>query len=138
LVQWKACVIMALKNPILGVGPGESAFVMRKYGGIQGLVPHNTLLQIFAETGIPGGIFFFLCTCYPMWDAMKRLKNRRERLNDSALSIYKYLTIALLGFWACAIFSNRVQFAILYILIALMIAIEKNILKRELPDFASH
>jgi O-antigen ligase len=131
LVQWRACVVMMLKNPVLGVGPGESAYVMRDYGGIQGLAPHNTLLQVFAETGIPGGIFFFLFACYPIWVAMKKLKNRRDSVHDPAWSIYKYLTIALLGFWACAIFSNRVQFAILYVLIALMVALEENILNKE-------
>jgi hypothetical protein len=72
-----------------------------------------------------------------MWVAMKTLKKRRERLNNQALAIYKYLTIALLGFWACAIFSNRVQFAILYILIALMVAFEENILKREITYITS-
>ena len=136
LIQWNACVKMTLKNPILGVGPGESAYVMREYGGIQGLVPHNTLLQVFAETGIPGGIFFFLCTCYPIIGAIKTLKNeyKKNRLQDPTILIYKYLTIALLGFWSCAIFSNRVEFAILYVLIALIVACEENILKHRLAD----
>jgi len=136
LIQWKACVKMTLKNPILGVGPGESAYVMREYGGIQGLVPHNTLLQVFAETGIPGGIFFFMCTCYPIIVAMKNLKKeyKKNQLQDPNIMIYKYLTIALLGFWSCAIFSNRVEFAILYVLIALIAAFEENILKHYFDD----
>jgi len=122
IVQWKACLRMVRAHPFLGVGPGESRFEMRNYGGIRGLVPHNTLIQVFAETGIPGGICFFLCTCYPLWEAWEFFKSNRDKLNVSAVIIYKYLTIALAGFWVCAFFSNRLYFQILYVLIALMVA----------------
>jgi len=131
IVQWKACIRMVRAHPFLGVGPGESPFEMRKYGGIQGLVPHNTLVQVFAETGIPGGIFFVLCTILPLWEAGKFFRNNREKMQLSSVILYKYLVISLCGFWACAFFSNRVYFKILYVLIALITALRENIIKEE-------
>lgn len=133
IVQWKACLRMVKSHPFLGVGPGESPFEIRNYGGIRGMVPHNTLVQVFAETGIPGGIFFIMCTIFPIWEARKffKIKGNRNRLQDSPVILYKYLIVALCGFWVCAFFSNRVYFKILYVLIALITAIRENILK---PD----
>lgn len=134
ILQWKACYRMVKANPLLGIGPGEAGFLMRDFGGVRGLVPHNTLIQVFAETGIPGGIFFFLCTCYPLWEAWKFYKLHKSRMHIPSFNIYKYLSISLCGFWSCAFFSNRVYFAILYTLIALIVAVQVNII---IPQEAS-
>ena len=122
---------MVKAHPILGVGPNEARFEMRDYGGIQGLMPHNTLAQVFAETGIPGGIFFAICTIYPLWEARKFFKNNRSNMSIPSVIIYKYLIITLAGFWVCAFFSNRVYFKILYVVIALITAERVNILKKQ-------
>ena len=133
IIQWKACVRMVRAHPLLGVGPDESASEMRNYGGVRGLVPHNTLIQAFAETGIPGGIFFVMCTIYPLWEAWKffKIKANRSKLKEPPIILYKYLVIALGGFWACAFFSNRIYFKILYVFIALITALRENIIKKE-------
>ena len=128
LIQWKACMRMVMHNPFLGVGPGEAVYAMRDYGGIRGLVPHNTLVQVFAETGIPGGIFFFMCTCYPLWEALKFYRRNRDKLLQRSVMVYKNLVIALCGFWSCAIFSNRVYYTIVYVIIALIVAMQQNVL----------
>jgi len=132
IIQWKACIRMTLHHPLLGVGPNEARFNMVEFGGERGLMPHNTLVQVFAETGIPGGFFFIMCTIYPLWAAWKFfiIKENREKLNESSVILYKYLIIALAGFWICAFFSNRVYFKILYVLIALITALNENILKK--------
>ncbi len=135
--QWKACARMLKDHPILGIGPGESTSAMRDYGGIRGLPPHNTLIQVFAEAGIPGGIFFTLFSCYPIWQAWKYIR-RRKFLGDSeylenmeCIVTYRFLIIALIGFWTCAFFSNRVHFSILYVLVALIVAVQQNIFVAE-------
>jgi len=127
-------------HPILGIGPGESAGAMRDYGGVRGLPPHNTLIQIFAETGIPGGIFFALFTCYPLWQAWKyfRRKKRQGRALSPADMTYRYLIISLTGFWVCAFFSNRVTFSILYVLIAMIVAIQENVFETEVISHAEY
>jgi len=129
LEQWRACLRMVKDHPFLGVGPGEAIYKMREYHGIPGLVPHNTLVQAFAETGIPGGIFFVLCTIFPLWEAWKFFISNRDKMAMPSIILYKYLVISLAGFWACAFFSNRVYFKILYVLIALIVAVRQNILK---------
>ncbi|WDN87078.1 hypothetical protein BuS5_00046 [Desulfosarcina sp. BuS5] len=131
ILQWKACLRMVKAHPFLGVGPGESAYEMRSYGGIRGLVPHNTLIQAFAETGIPGGIFFVMFTIFPLWEAWKFFKLNRDNMTIQSVIIYKYLIITLAGFWVCAFFSNRIYFKILYVMIALITAVRKNILKQQ-------
>jgi len=133
IVQWKACIRMVLHHPLLGVGPNEARFQARDYGGVRGLMPHNTLVQVFAETGIPGGLFFVMCTIYPLWEAWKffKIKKNRNRMQEPSVIIYKYLVIALTGFWICAFFSNRVYFKILYVLIALTTAIRVNVLDKQ-------
>lgn len=135
IVQWKACMKMTLCHPFLGIGPNEARFQARDYGGVRGLMPHNTLVQVFAETGIPGGIFFILCTIYPLWEAWNffRAKENGHRLHEPSVIMYKYLVIALSGFWICAFFSNRVYFKILYVFIALITALRENVLKNDLP-----
>jgi len=132
IVQWKACIRMTLHHPLLGVGPNEARFQARDYGGVRGLMPHNTLIQVFAETGIPGGIFFFMCTIYPLWEAWKFFKNNRDNMHLTSVVIYKYLCITLGGFWICAFFSNRVYFKILYVVLAIVTAMRKNIFSKEL------
>ncbi|MCD6185775.1 MAG: O-antigen ligase family protein [Deltaproteobacteria bacterium] len=129
IVQWKACLRMVKAHPFLGVGPGESVYEMRNYGGIRGLVPHNTLIQAFAETGIPGGIFFMMCTIFPIWEAWTFFKLNRGNMSIPSVIIYKYLIISLSGFWICALLSNRIYFSILYVTIALITAIRENVFK---------
>lgn len=128
IVQWKACFRMVQENPIFGVGPRESRYQMINFGGIRGVPPHNTLVQVFADTGIPGGIFFILCTIYPLWDAWRFFKNRHTYKNTPEVILYRYLSISLFGLWVCAFFSNRVYFKIPYVLVALIVALQQNIL----------
>jgi len=131
LQQWRACLNMVKAHPFLGIGPGRAAENMSEYGGIQGLVPHNTLVQAFAETGIPGGIFFVLCTILPLWQAWKFFYNNRDKMEVKPLILYKYLIISLAGFWVCAFFSNRIYFQILYVLVALIVAVRENLIGRQ-------
>lgn len=137
ILQWKACVRMVIDRPLFGVGPGESRFHMRDYGGIQGLSPHNTIFQVFAETGILGGFFFFLFGFTPFIESWFFFRNRfkileesqiEEEEHDSLITTYKYLSISLIGFWVCAFFSNRVEAYILYVTIALIVATQQNLL----------
>ncbi len=126
--QWRACYKMIKAHPFLGVGPGESTGEMRNYGGIRGLPPHNTIIQVFAETGIPGGIFFVLFGLSPLVIFLKNIKFLIST-KKTELVLYKYFCVSLAGFWVCAIFSNRVLGYQLYVLVALILA-TLNILKK--------
>ncbi|GAB6098046.1 hypothetical protein JCM14469_43010 [Desulfatiferula olefinivorans] len=122
LTQWIACTKMLIKNPVFGVGPNQSRYEMRNYGGVRGLLPHNTLIQVFAETGVFGGFFFFMFAIYPLSISYKYFNKRIKKVHTSAENYYKYTSISLCSFWVCACFSNRVYMYILYVLVAILVA----------------
>ncbi|MBN2009301.1 O-antigen ligase family protein [candidate division KSB1 bacterium] len=134
ITQWKAGIKMLILNPLTGVGPEQFPEVAGDYGGIRGLQPHNTIIQVFAETGFIGGIFFILMNVYAFKDIRFFLKVpniSQNALND--LLIYKYLSYTFIGFWVCALFSNRNQAYILFVVIAMMVAV-KSTLMGQLPE----
>ncbi|MFC2091764.1 O-antigen ligase family protein [Elusimicrobiota bacterium] len=133
--QWKAGVRMMLAKPFFGVGRGEFRYNAVDFGGIRGVQPHNTFIQVFAESGIPAGIFFTLFSVGPLFDAKKLLKHfNRNKLSKDYIITYKFLTISLAGFWVCAFFGNRYHAYILYVLVGLLVSIREIIRKHLLQN----
>ncbi|MCC6488636.1 MAG: O-antigen ligase family protein [Candidatus Hydrogenedentes bacterium] len=79
LSYWKSGVKMALANSIAGVGLGNFGAVYPKYqlpNSADVKQAHNDFLQMFCETGVPGGILFALFWgCFGVW-GIRRI--RRE------------------------------------------------------------
>lgn len=131
LVQWEAGLRMVLAKPFLGVGPDQFKYVAGNYQGINDLEPHNTLIQVFAETGVPGGVVFVIFACSPLYASFQKNKEMRGKvLTDAGITLH-YLFIALSGFWMCAFFSNRYRSYILFVLIALLISVKDYLLVQE-------
>ncbi len=133
IVQWKACLRMVLANPLLGVGPQQAVDRATEFGGIRGLAPHNTIIQVFAECGIVGGLFFLLFSFYPLKSAyifFIRGKSNISKVSHDIV-VYKYLCISLVGFWICAFFSNRVSGYTLYVITAMLLASRSSIDKKD-------
>ena len=126
--QWKSGIRMLLAKPILGVGPEEFNSNAQYYGGIRGLAAHNTLIQTYAETGLIGGVFFTFFTVLPFYYAIRFLNKTRTFIEHRSLIVLKLLLVSLIGFWICAFFSNRTHFYILYVIIALIVAIKNNVI----------
>ncbi len=124
ILQWKACLRMLQSKFLLGVGPNEFENLAADYGGIRGLPPHNTILQIFAETGLLGGISFLIFSFSPFFSIKKF-----NKVKHNCVFMLKFVVISLLGFWTCAFFSNRYQFYLLYVLVAASVAIKVNLCK---------
>lgn len=118
--QWKAGYRMTRAHPFFGIGPGEFTSEAGSYDGIQGLEPHNTFIKVFAESGVAGGLFFLIFSILPLKSALPIFKGGDKNGNTGIY--YKFLIISLLGFWVCAFFSNRYQFYILYVLVALTVS----------------
>lgn len=129
IIQWKAAGRMVLSHPILGVGPGQFVENAVEFGGIRGLYPHNTVIQVFAETGITGGVAFILFGFLPIFNTYKYIRINKNR--STAGSKYVFISISLCGFWTCALFSNRYQSYILYILVAMSVAVKQNLITKE-------
>jgi len=132
IIQWRARSMMIMKKPIFGVGRGKFKYYVHHYGGIKRLQPHNTLIQVFAETGIPGGIFYLLFSFLPFYEGFKILRQYKE--NKQALSeahvILRFVLIALVGFWVCAFFGNRYNEYVLYVLVGIVIAVKNNLINK--------
>ncbi len=90
-MQWRECVVMMLMNPVLGVGPGESAYVMRDYGGIQ-VCGSQHIAQVLRKQGYRPGYSFFLFACFHL-GCHEEIEDRRDSVHDPAWSIYKYLRL---------------------------------------------
>lgn len=123
LVQWEAGIKMLKSNPFLGVGPDEFEAEAEKYGGIHGLAPHNTLIQVFAETGFFGGVFFALFSCQPLYRFLINIKEKVVVGNAEIRLYHNFLFSSLCGFWSCAFFSNRYKSYILFVLVALLVVV---------------
>lgn len=119
IVQWKAGLRMMAAHPFFGVGPDEFESNSQAFRGERGLAPHNTIIQVFAEIGILGGIFFVLMNYYAMKSCYfifrRNVGNRNMRI-----VLHKYLFISMCGYWTCAFFGNRDKSYILYVLLAMI------------------
>lgn len=131
IVQWKAGIKMLIANPIFGVGREQFIDQAERYSGIRGIAPHNTIIQLFAETGFPGGFFFFLFAISPIIYGRKMIGNYQE---TEQVTIYRFLLNSLTGFWICAFFSNRYQSYILYVLTALIAVMKGSLLRLNLKE----
>ncbi len=129
LVQWSAGVRMLFAKPLFGVGPEQFASAVGEFGGVPNLAAHNTFIQIFAENGVLAGISFCLFIFMPLLFNIKLLKRKQVNSDKEwAVESYQYVSIALIGFLVCALFSNRNQFYILFVLVGLLVAIKENML----------
>jgi O-antigen ligase len=128
IIQWKAGMRMLFHNPILGIGPDEFVSQAQDYGGVHGLMPHNTFVQAFAENGIFGGIFFSLMIFKPLWLFFKSIRSKINQMDDDKKVYLRFIGISLLGYAICSFFSNRLRFHALYVIVALFIAIKDNLI----------
>ncbi len=132
ITQWKAGARMLMHHPLFGIGREQFGDRAEEYGGIHGLFPHNTLVQVFSETGLPGGIFFVLFAVYPLYESRTYFNPRRKDFpSQDGVRSYRFIIAGLVGFWVCAFFSNRYQYYILYVLVALVVAVKENIIKNK-------
>lgn len=125
--QWKTGLHILKIKPLLGIGPNQFTALVGDYGGVRGLDMHNTLLQVFVETGLLGGLFFSLFSFLPLIYISRVNKDTYK-----SVGMYKFIVAGLCGFWICAFFSNRYDFYILYVLVALLVSIKVNLLKEKI------
>ncbi len=135
IIQWKAGIQMLIHNPLFGVGPEQFSHFSSDYGGIRNLAPHNTIIQVFAESGFPGGILFILMSYFILKDFRFYVRDPvLEETHEIELTLYRFLSYSLIGFWVCAFFSNRNQSDILYVTMALIVAVKFLFHENEKPE----
>lgn len=124
IVQYLTAINMFLDNPIMGVGAGNYMNYIGQYNSYTGgtLIPHNSILEIAAETGIVA-VILIVCFFYKIFSWSKHMNG--YWLNTAALaclistiisgmfysniyyqmSLYVYLSIGL-SFGKCK--GNRI------------------------------
>ena len=85
-------VIMAVENPLTGVGPGGFEAALQDYGPQVAFLwdyvgsAHNTYIQVAAETGVPG-LLAFLVLLLGVFRTLLRSARPRRGLSDADLRL---------------------------------------------------
>jgi O-antigen ligase len=97
-VLWSAMWDVAVRNPIVGVGPQGWPRIADEYGFARGKQGHGLWVQALAETGFPGGLMylaFFVCCIVSLWLYVYRAASGF----DPELRLYAVMIIASLSGW---------------------------------------
>ncbi len=128
---WSACWDMAIKSPLVGVGPRNFPVHAASYGFTDGKEAHSTWMQTLAETGFPGLaalVGFFVMAIVRLWP-MARQKWTAENSEDSLLAAG--IVSSLAGFFVSAQFVTMTGLETpYYITMAGAILIGKRVLER--------
>ena len=132
----KRSLIITLKNPIFGVGPGQFITVEADMAKAEGVRPswhvsHNSYTEVSSEVGIPGAVLFIamIVTAY------RSLTRMRKRGPDYKLRRMAFYTqMALLMMIVGAFFQSLAYAGILYPLIGLSIVLQ--LVARSTPRMA--
>jgi O-antigen ligase len=129
---------MFLDNPIFGQGPrsfrylcSEEKFI--KSDGICTTHPHNTFLQLLAETGLIGFSFIFILFLFSLKELFKKFfYNLKYKKKDDEISQIKYISliaifISLFPFVPSGnFFNNWLSFLYYYPIAFYIYSINKN------------
>ena len=125
MVTLEAGMRMFLKNPLLGVGPGDSSVAYALYAGRDAncgchdqLVVHNAYIQVLAEVGLAGAIpfvVFLFVSLYQAW-----------RMEKSSIGHYAMaLELAMWGLILCCMSGGFIYTWWPYILVGLIAAAKR-------------
>jgi O-antigen ligase len=146
---WKRGVGYMLGRPIFGVGANNfpvaegrmSAFADRQQWGVgvRWNAPHNSFLQVGAENGVPG-LVFFIAMIGSTLHALRRLARRPPPGATRPVSpqLIQALTASLIGFIVGAFFLTLAYSELLYMLLAFAVGAQKlSRIRRPVPPPAT-
>ncbi|MEK7813103.1 MAG: putative O-glycosylation ligase, exosortase A system-associated [Candidatus Desantisbacteria bacterium] len=122
---WYAGGRMMMERPITGVGVGNFKEIVHRYNPeIEGLVAHNTFIQIASECGFPGLIVFAsLIIVSLIKTSMLRKRLKTIRGGHRLIPFTHMIEVSLSAYVICGSFLSEVDFELLYILIALSVCL---------------
>jgi putative inorganic carbon (hco3(-)) transporter len=134
---WKRGVGYMLSRPVFGVGPNNfpvaegqmSAFAGRQQWGVgvRWNAPHNSFLQVGAENGVPGLVFFIAMLASTLV-ALRRLARRPPPpgvSHHASPQLIQALTASIIGFVVGAFFLSLAYSELLYMLLAFAVGAQK-------------
>jgi O-antigen ligase len=131
---WRGAVLMAMDNPVVGVGPGQygpqsTHYVSDNPVALENPAVHNTYLEILAENGLPA-LAAFVAFLIGAWASLSATRRRCEASGDRRLvglttAVQGSLLVAMVG----ALFLSE-QLATPFWLIGAIAALIPEIVER--------
>jgi hypothetical protein len=123
LMIWEAADQMIADHPVTGVGPGNFAARVGSYRpGLARMGPHNTVLAMFAETGIVGGTIFVLLFGAALFLAASTAWWTKGWTAVAAMAIGS----ALVGYLVAGMFVGRQTQVVGYVLLGAVSALKSR------------
>ncbi|MBC16751.1 MAG: hypothetical protein CL942_06835 [Desulfovibrio sp.] len=135
LVVWAADLEKIIKNPIAGVGLGQSTTLTEEEmdEGVW-MEAHNSYIEMALETGIPGFCFLFSV----MLISWRRLRELRRTLDkkDPRLPLVHGLEAGLWGYFVCITFLSVAFYALSLFFFVMIEAVYRDIKGQHLRPVA--
>jgi putative inorganic carbon (hco3(-)) transporter len=125
ITAWKAGLKMMAARPLTGVGVGcfSVAYGTQFGSGGRWMAPHNTFIQVGAETGLIGLTIFILLLTTSIAQ-LRRIKSPDpDHEEDEIFKIRDMIIASILGFIMCAFFLTQALNFMLYYLIAASVSL---------------
>ncbi|MFH0796614.1 MAG: tetratricopeptide repeat protein [Candidatus Omnitrophota bacterium] len=142
LLIWQASLSAFKVHPVIGVGTGNLPEVLPLYhsdklknifrGRIEAGTSHNEFIQVFAETGILGGISFLLFVTF-LLDFTFRLGYRYAKKGNC---LPLFLSASILGILVDSIVSSPFQRPVTSFLFWFLVAWSVVLSREEVPGFS--
>jgi O-antigen ligase len=133
---WKTGIYFMLMNPLTGVGIscfGEAIGQDRIERGLQDIwqAPHNSLVQIGTETGLPGLILFVLIS----YKAFRVFGNTKSAAGAEQMAIIGAMAqIGFVGHFVASMFLSQAYSGIWILFIALSATLSEYAKNNRIPD----
>lgn len=123
---WYAGGQMLKSSPIWGVGEGNFPSLARRFGAGRRIQAHNTIVKVFAESGMIGG-FCYLGALFMAFKLLWRNWRRFSKIKPDGPEVLwaEALGIALIGFFFNTLFSVKAHEWLLYMILATTLAIDR-------------
>ncbi|HKW49511.1 MAG TPA: O-antigen ligase family protein [Gemmatimonadaceae bacterium] len=124
---WRVATKIIGEHPALGVGVSAYPLAHVVYARGEEFNPtaagerdtHSTLLNLLAETGVPGTLFFLCMVISVVIDAERARRECKRRGSQRAMPLF-FLEIGLLAFFGAGTFGSFGYLAFLYIHLTLL------------------
>lgn len=126
VIVWHAAFRMLIDHPIFGVGWGRFTDYVTDYGSPVRIIAHNTIISVFAELGLLGGITFLSILKYSLSQLYRIMKHSNDEINILAQGLF----ISLVAFLFNTLFSVKDHDPIYWAIISLTASCI-NIFRRE-------
>jgi putative inorganic carbon (hco3(-)) transporter len=140
IILLKQGIEIMLNNPVVGVGIGNFTVAQGKTSQRSGqwFNPHNSLIQVGAENGIPA-LIVYLWMYIVMFKNYRRIQRQFDAtsVNPSLGELARGLEISLVGFFVCSFFLSQAYTWYFYYLVGLSGAFRRIVWQEETenPEF---